>query len=279
MKNYFTKQTTYTILKLVNITRKEMIKIYSKIPVTIFAKENNLLKQTSDKTILILHQLSILSNMKDTTLLSIKYLIEQINYKDNDQIRNEIKTILLKLELDNLIKINSKINKSNELIVIDVSNLKQLDRFILLEDNEYKEIINSTKNKKEQLNLLKLLLYFKYKSYKRPYKESIYDTGGKANCCTQDYITIVKDTNITIKNINKYIDKLKELNLITYTNIGYKILDGKITQCNNIYVVNSLCNKDEIEIELNQAIKQQKYMYEQLGYKITKTKNKKINKP
>lgn len=76
-----------------------MIKIYSKIPVTIFAKENNLLKQTSDKTILILHQLSILSNIKNTTLLSIKYLIEQINYKDNDQIRNKIKNNIIKTRI------------------------------------------------------------------------------------------------------------------------------------------------------------------------------------
>lgn len=174
-----------------------MIKIYSKIPVTIFAKENNLLKQTSDKTILILHQLSVLSNMKNTTLLSIKYLIEKINYKDNDQIRNEIKTILSKLESDNLIKINSKMNKSNELIVIDIKNLKQLDRFILLEDSKYEEIINSTKNKKEQLNLLKLLLYFKYKLYK-----------------PQNTITITKEINIGNKKIYNYINKLKQLNLI-----------------------------------------------------------------
>lgn len=88
-------------------------------------------------------------------------------------------------------------NKSNELIVIDIKNLKQLDRFILLEDSKYEEIINSTKNKKEQLNLLKLLLYFKYKLYK-----------------PQNTITITKEINISNKKIYNYINKLKQLNLI-----------------------------------------------------------------
>lgn len=249
-----------------------MIKIYSKIPVTIFAKENNLLKQTSDKTILILHQLSMLTTYSGNALLSINYIIDAIKYKQKYELQQEIIQTLLLLQKENLIKINTKINNPNYIVDIDTSNLFNLGQFIILENDEYITIQDNSVSKKELFNLLKILLYLKYKSYKRPYNESILETGGKANICYPSYNEIEDNTNISKNNINKLINKLQDLNLIKYDNLGNRKMGKEITQCNNIYVVTSLCNKDEIDIELKEGLKQQKHYYEQQGYKIVKNK-------
>lgn len=220
--------------------------IYSKIPIQYI---------NQDKAILIIHQLNLLSNHQNKALFSIKYLIQQIAYKDNDQIRGEIKQILLSLEVDNLITLLTPINRADELIVADVEPLKQSIQFVILQEAEYNSIMTIS-NKRTQINLLKLLLFLKCKSYKRPSHKPV--TLGKANCYIGTYDVISNGTNIPKRTIKNYIETLSRLKLLTC--LSMEVATNGKNKTNNIYIVHSLVTN--LEAEIKQAKLQQTHFYQ-----------------
>lgn len=232
-------------------------------------KDKSILKEVNDsKVILILYNLHLLTNKKGVATITINYLIEECNYKIAKNTQIQFKNILTKLQELKLIHINNKFKTYNDIIIIDTSNLNIKTNYFIVEDDELKTIKDNTKDTREYLNLVKIYYYLKARINKG---NNIAIEGGKSQTTFNTYEDISKYTLISEANIKKYIDKLQELKLIKYTNLGYKYKADNIklkTECANIYALTNI-SKEIVDIDLKEGLKQQQYYYEKEGYLIT----------
>lgn len=258
--------------------------LFAKIPTGLFyigkEKDNSILsKIKDDKVVLILYYLYLSTNYIQESNVSISYLINKCNYYSNDKIKKEFKYILN--DLIKLKYIDTKDNMANithnDLITLDISNLLNLDTFVMLEQKELNTLLLSSTNKKELLNLLKVYLYLKCRCWKKKDGGKTYIEGGKAQVTYCSYKNISEYTYTSEGHIIEYITKLQDLKMIKYVNLGkkYHINDQskRTTDCNNLYTITSIVQGDYIDLELKEGLKQQQYSYEENGYVIVKTKN------
>lgn len=250
-----------------------IINIYTKIPKEIFDTENSIgliHKTNNDNLVFILYYLYLLTNFENKAVISIKFLCEKIGYFNKKDTRDKIIDTLFVLKQNKMIDFDC-INNISDVFEVDTTPLFKDDNFIILEKEEFDKINNSSFSKKEISNLLKVFIYIKSKSYRRLNNEEIYINGGLSQTCYVSYENIAENTTVNKSLIIKYISILQELNLIKYSNLGSKIKNDIVTDCSNIYAITSIC-KENINIELKEGLKQQRYYYEQLGYKIVKNK-------
>jgi hypothetical protein len=270
----------------------EELRVFSKIPKELFyidntneGYKNSILNKLNDsKVLLVLHYLYTLGNRYNITATTIDYLLSNCSYKAIKDNKRDIKSILKYLKQIKLINYFSDNYNSNELIEIDISNLINSSNFVTLEQNEINILETKTDNKKEFINLLKIYLYIKARAYKRNNDSYGLDIeGGRTQTTYCSYDNISLHTNIGQGQIKKYIDKLQDIKLIKYANLGMKSIEvnGKviIDECINIYAIVNLCN-NSVDAELKEGLKQQEYTYKEKGYKIikVKTNNKNDNK-
>lgn len=265
--------------------------VFAKIPTILFyevttdkaedksicIKDNSILTNIRDsKVVLILYNLYIRTNYLNECDTSISKLINVCGYYNNDKAKLEFKSILKSLCDLKYISTHCDLNKikHNDLITFDTIKLIDMDSFVVLEQKELNTITRSSKSNKEILNLLKVYLYLKCKSNKRKDGENIQKNGGKAQVAYPSYENISKFTHTSESCIVEYINKLKEIELIDYINIGKKYFENdknkQITECTNIYIIKSVVPEDFIETEFKEAIKQQRQYYESNGYTIIK---------
>jgi hypothetical protein len=244
------------------------------------SKDNSILTNIRDgKVLLIIYYLYIATNYIQEANISISYLINKCNYYSNDKVKNEFKIILNDLCKLKYISINEDINKlkHNDLFIVNTENIFNSESFVILEQKELNTLILNSTNKKELINLLKVYLYLKCKCYKKKEGDYTAKNGGRAQVAYPSYNNIADYTYTSESHINEYIIKLKELNLIDYKNLGkkYSINDPKkkISDCNNVYTIMSVCSGEIAENELVQGLKQQQHFYEENDYIIVKTNN------
>lgn len=268
--------------------------LFAKIPTELFyhlinnpTKEKNISVKTNsiltnirdDKVLLIIYYLYTATNYMYEANISISYLINKCNYYNNDKVKKEFKIILNDLCKLKYISINEDINKlkHNDLFVVNTDNIFNSEKFVILEQKELNTLILNTANKKELLNLLKVYLYLKCRCYKKKEGDYTAKSGGKAQVTYCSYNNIADYTYTSEGHMAEYITKLKELNLIDYKNLGkkYSINDPKkkITDCNNIYTIMSVCSGEIAENELIEGLKQQQQFYEDNDFTIVKTNN------
>lgn len=265
--------------------------VFAKIPTILFyevttdetedksicIKDNSILTNIRDsKVVLILYNLYIRTNYLNECDTSISKLINVCGYYNNDKAKLEFKSVLKSLCDLKYISTDCDFNKikHNDLITFDTIGLIDIDSFVILEQKELNTITSSSTSNKEILNLLKVYLYLKCKCNKRKDGENIQKNGGKAQVAFPSYENIAEFTYTSESCIVEYINKLKNIGLIDYTNIGKKYFENdkkkQITECTNIYIIKSVVPKDFIETEFQEAIKQQRQYYESNGYTIIK---------
>lgn len=268
--------------------------VFAKIPTILFyettlndtkdklicVKDNSILTNIRDsKVVLILYNLYIRTNYLNECDTSISKLINVCGYYNNDKAKLEFKSILKSLCDLKYISTDCDFNKikHNDLITFDTINLIDMDSFVILEQKELNTIMSSSTSNKEILNLLKVYLYLKCKCNKRKEGDNIQKNGGKAQVAYPSYENISEFTYTSESCIVEYINKLKEIGLIEYINIGKKYFENdkkkQITECTNIYIIKSIVPEDFIETEFKEAMKQQKQYYENNGYTIIKDDN------
>jgi len=265
--------------------------VFAKIPAILFyevttdqsedksicIKDNSILTNIRDsKVVLILYNLYIRTNYLNESDTSISKLINVCGYYNNDKAKLEFKSILKSLCDLKFISTDCDFNKikHNDLITFDTIKLIDIDSFVILEQKELNTITSSSTSNKEILNLLKVYLYLKCKCNKRKDGENIQKNGGKAQVAFPSYENIAEFTYTSESCIVEYINKLKEIGLIDYNNIGKKYFENdkkkQITECTNLYIIKSVVPEDFIEMEFKEAIKQQREYYESNGYTIIK---------
>lgn len=263
-------------------------KIFSKIPNTLLvAEDKSILELVGDnKIILILHKLQTLSTLENKNIcyISIEYLVKNCGYKIDKDTNKSFKNILLKLKELELINFND-FRTNKELIEIDITKLKELDKFIQLYPEEIETIQANSKDKREFLNLLKVYLLLKKAVHKRN-KEKAQDVnvkhGGEiaeTTYLSHDYISL--KCNINKRNIKKYIDRLQDLKLIKYANLGTKYKANSknklISECTNLYALTYISSENGIDTELEYGLSLQKAQLEDAGYTIVQNNKKKKN--
>lgn len=259
---------------------------YSKITNKLFytnkEKKESILKIVNDnKVVLVMHYLYLLTNICGEATVSVDYLIEKCGYKVDKDSRKSFKNILDKLKELKYINFNN-INKSNEIIEIDTTKLNVDTEFFVVENEELELIRNNTEDIREFLNVVKVYYYLKARIYKRketttidPRSQSTYNT----------YEDIANHTLISERNIKKYIDKLQEINLIRYCNLGYKYRVDNIqakTECANLYVLTKISKDEEmLRYDMKEGLKQEELFYIDKGFIVTengyKNNDRKLN--
>lgn len=259
---------------------------YSKIMNKLFytneeGKESILKIVNDNKVVLVMHYLYLLTNRCGEVTVSLDFLIEECGYKVDKDSRKSFKYILISLKELGYIKFN-EINKSNDVIKIDTNKLNVDSEFFIVEDEELELIKSIAEDKKEYLNLLKVYYYLKARIHKKK-KDSVSDSESQSTF--NPYEDIANRTLISERNIKKYIDKLQNINLIKYDNLGYKYkVNNKEfkTECANVYVLTKVSIDEEtLNYDLKEGLKAQSLYYEEKGYIITKNgyknNDKKIN--
>lgn len=267
--------------------------IFSKIPnEVIFSKEGkSILEQIeNDKVILVLHELQLNTTLKNNNIsrISVETLTQETGYSIKKNVK-EFKDILVQLRELKLIEF-ADFKSNKELIEVDITYLKEMDKFIQLYPTELK-VLHKIEDKRTFINLLKVYTLLKICCYKRAESEMDMEVvGGRAETTYLSHKFISTHTNIDKKYIKKYIDQLQELNLIRYANLGtkYKIdsKTQKIEECNNIYALTFISgvlsdakkNDEQLKYVLKEGLKQQRGDLESQGYKIVKSKKQVTNK-
>lgn len=243
----------------------------------------NLVKD--DKVVIILHELYSNTSFKRTYQVNLDYLIEQCGYQVNQKSRKSFENTFNKLKDIKLIDYNESFK--NKIIEIDTEQLilKSSNEYFQIHNSEIK-IFNTIKDLRLRNTLIKLYYYLKARTKKR----SINDKTGKvysiqidttAQVTWQSYEYIEKYTNIGQSHIKEYIEKLKELGLINYTNCGKKYhskdKNKKLSECPNVYTICNI-NPEGDEQELELGLKQCKDNLEKDGWIVTKINYKNNNR-
>lgn len=259
---------------------------YSKIMNKLFytneeGKESILKIVNDNKVVLVMHYLYLLTNRVGEVTVSLDYLIKKCGYKADKDSRKSFKNILDKLKELGYIYF-TEINKSNEVIEIDTNKLNVDKEFFVVEDEELELIRANTEDIREFINVVKVYYYLKARIYKKN-DDSVLDA--RSQSTFNSYSDIANRTLISEMNIKKYIDRLQEINLIKYDNLGYKYRADNIqakTECANVYVLTKVSvDEDTLKDDLKEGLKQQELYYEDKGYLITrkgyKNNDKKLN--
>lgn len=247
-------------------------KIINKLFYTKEEGQESILKIVNDnKVVLVMHYLYCLTNRFDEATVSVDYLIEKCGYKVTKKAQFQFKDILVKLDEIGVIELKDEINSYSRVIEINTAKLNVDSEFFVMEEEELELIKSIAEDTREYINLIKVYFYLKARIHKG---NDVRANGGKSQTTFNTYLDIANTTFISERNIKKYIDKLQDINLIRYENLGYKYKPENInlkTECANLYALTKISTDDDwIKADLKEGLKQQEHYYEENGYVVTK---------
>lgn len=135
--------------------------------------------------------------------------------------------------------------------------------FFPLFHNHYKKIMNC---QEDRILLLKLYCYISARLKRKANK----DVGEVAECVYTSYDTICKDLNISESTLIKYLNILKDYEIIYFDNIGTVRKENKTQEANNVY-----CLKKS---EISKALRDSELYYLSEGYTLVGKKTSKEKK-
>ena len=196
------------------------------------------LKLTSNElTIMIL--LCQTKTVKNQSIFTLKYLMEQLGYETGNisRTQDKIKKILIQLEKDGILryfnttleqdKNNIKANKIGRNDLIFATDDIEPDEFVILYDKDIKAIIDYSNNHKA--DLYKLLHMYTYicSCINNNKQDDNY------KLCYMTLNTLIKEMEMSNNTILKYLDVLdKELKIIKHDYAGYKYISKTEVKCN-----------------------------------------------
>lgn len=258
-------------------------KIMNKLFYTKEEGQESILKIVNDnKVVLVMHYLYCLTNRFNEVTVSVDYLIEKCGYKVTKKAQLQFKDILVKLDEKGVIELKDEINSYSRVMEINTAKLNVDSEFFVMEEEELELIKSIAEDTREYINIIKVYFYLKARIHKG---NDVRANGGKSQTTFNTYLDIANTTLISERNIKKYIDKLQDINLIRYENLGYKYKADNInfkTECANLYALTKISTDDDwIKADLKEGLKQQEHYYEENGYVVTKkgykNNDKKLN--
>lgn len=244
--------------------------VFLKIPKK-FILDKSYINRYGDKFLYSISELILYEDKRNILRFSIRCLIEGLNMKPKTgkgKINEQFKTIIDKL-IDDFILLSSNDKKSIDIdrvikgslnIPYETNEKQEHINWFGVELEDYIKIINSD-NKLNKCKMLNIYYYILARIIKR--NEEIHNiniTGGYAEVFFDSQDLISKQLDISRDTLRKYIKELTKIGLIYSGNIG-KITNGEyVRESNMVYAIN--------ESELKEGLKQSKYYWEDLGWKI-----------
>ena len=212
----------------------------------------------SYKLILILDYLYSSIDKIGFSKLSIEDIVITYGYKVNrnkGKINEQVKNILIELQLNEIIKCDKDISKINynDFIKcvyggIEINDNGDYTKFTMISSNIIDYILRFNKIKIDNVALLFYYCYLCSRIYKSSNEHGkSYIHNGKAEECHPSYKTITKDIDIKPDTIKKYNDILVNMNLIRIGNCGLcynKGDENNVRESPNFYVLTE--DKDKI---------------------------------
>lgn len=219
------------------------------------------LKKVYDKSFTDLHLLILVYMQRFTAINSntmtftLSWLYDDLSIS-NSIAKQDITRAMLELENMNLIELNvldiDKVDRNTRIIA---SLFDYEGDFTLIDNDAIDKILSLDIDIRQKRTML--LLYCNIAS-------RIDDKG----YCYPSFASFKADLQTTSDNrINDALELLKECKLIDYDNVGQVLIDGQVTQANNIYV---LCNRKDHKARLQEGLNNRKKQYEEGKAKIFK---------
>lgn len=248
-----------------------MHEYFTRIPNTII-KDNDI--ELNEKELLIASMVFTTLNSKSICTFTIQMLYDLLNIKSNNtRSRNQIKEALKTFEKLELFQYYKNTFVDNESIIkaddIKINTLVfayypyDIESFTKLKDIEFKKIINYSLNNEIDIYLLfKTMLYIL--SYINENKQEEY-----YKLAFPTLATLKDKLNITEKTLLKYINILKDLNILTFDYAGITITKDNEVRNGNLFY----CRPEDEKYLTERLIKER----EEKGFiKISKLNKDKI---
>lgn len=263
--------------------------LYTKIP-NEFIRDEQKLK--SDKLLLLVMLFQGI-NVKDISYFNVKYLCKRLNTTTSNINRtkyiintlkyfqdNKIFAFSDKPDATNDINIEIELNKDKTGIYFAELYCKTQDKFTIIKDQEIELILDiCERNKLDKYKMLHVCLYI-FSCINFNEQDEEYKLARPSINTIADVIDISENTAL------KYIQALKDKNILHYDCIGYKIVNGKYKMTNTYYsraedreILNKFIQKKKQEVGVNVMTLKDKNKTNQkrsLKQKINKLNNKEI---
>lgn len=239
------------------------------------SENNNTILEQLDReqvSLLILYNIQALKSANRTAYTSILKLIKNCGYTDHQDNIKKFRQILKQLEELNYISIEENINKSNknELLTITTQGLdKQIDEqgFFMVTNKEIETLLTLPNTKGRMTNALAIYFYLKARTYKYTpdEEETVKDYYAPTTFQSVEFI----QQHTFVKKVFNAIKDLEELELISVKrNMQMTDKKGKIYNCGNIYLINSLLLEDKMNRKeaLKQGFDRYKYYRKKEGF-------------
>lgn len=225
---------------------------YTRIP-------NNLIKDDSEltsKELLIATTLLTTLNSKNICVFNLEVIFNLLSISTaNTRARKEIKNILILLKKMELFNFYNDIFLTKEIDITTIDKntiiygllLDDIDSFTTIKDEELYEILNYSKNNKIDTSLLLNTLLYILSFINTNESEENY------GLAYPSIATIAEDIGTTEKSVLKYINILKDLNILVFDYVGViELRSGEIRNSNMYYA------RKEDEYKLLNKIKEER---------------------
>lgn len=185
----------------------------------------------------------------------IGWLYDDLNIT-NDKAKQDITRALFELEKMELISLNDldsdNVNRNTRIIA---SLLDVEEGFVMIDNVAIDKILSLDLDIRQKRTMLFIYTIIASRIDDKGY-------------CYPSFASFRQDLQTTSDNrINDALELLKELGLIDYDNVGQILINGQVTQANNIYV---LCNSKDYKQKLQEGLNNRRKQYEEGKAKIFK---------
>lgn len=236
---------------------------------------DSLMKVCGEKTLLMIEYLYSRTSRFNTTFFTIEDMILKMGYKPRagkGYINEEMKEYLKLFEKNGIISdINKDIQKVNIKDTIECElNLNLTQGFFKLDVDYVNKILEEESNNTVAIGMLNVLCYIlaRIKTRDKALKPGCEGYYAEATWFSME--DGCYDMGLEKKTFQKYLNRLVDIGIICYGNIGQIRRNGTIKTANNVYALN--------EDELYQGLKESKYYYESEDWKVLKRKMTRVTR-
>ena len=236
---------------------------------------DSLMKVCGEKTLLMIEYLYSRTSRFNTTFFTIEDMILKMGYKPRAGkgfINEEMKEYLKLFENNGIISnINKDIQKVNIKDTIECElNLNLTQGFFKLDVDYVNKILEEESNNTVAIGMLNVLCYIlaRIKTRDKTLKPGCEGYHAEATWFAME--DGCYDMGLEKKTFQKYLNKLVDIGIVCYGNIGQIRRNGTVKTANNVYALN--------EDELYQGLKESKYYYESEDWKVLKRKMTRVTR-
>ena len=236
---------------------------------------DSLMRVCGEKTLLMIEYLYSRTSRFNTTFFTIEDMILKMGYKPKsgkNGINEEMKKYLILFEKNGIISnLSKEIKKVNIKDTIECElNLNLTEGFFKLNIEYVNKILEEETNNNVAIGMLNVLCYILARIKKRDKELKPGCEGYNAEATWFSMEDGCYDMGLEKKTFQKYLNRLVDIGIVCYANIGQIRRNGTVKTANNVYALS--------EDELVQGLKASKYYYESEHWKVLNRKMTRVTR-